>query len=236
MKIFERVSSRIVRTIVSGSYLSLFLRRGVAGNRCALSAQRRRWIALRNLQRNLAHFFVDGSVGGQNIRPAEPVRLAGKIADLPACFLHQQHARGGVPFLQTELPEAVKAPGSYTRKVEGSRAVAAHAVRTQREVPVVVNVGISQAFVYREAGAKQARRKRGHVRHLYLPVIQRRAFTARGGEQLIVKRVEDHACDYRVPLRQTYRDAKTRIAVRKVRRAVQRIDMPAEFRMGSALV
>src|SRR6266481_4833707 len=153
MKIFDTVSSKIVRTIVSGSYLSLFLRRGVAGNRCDLSAQRRRWIAFRNFQRFLALFFVYGSVGGQNRRPAEPVRLAGKIADLPACFLHEQDTRGGVPFLQTELPEAIKAPGSHARKVEGSGAVAADAVRAQREVPIVVNVGIGEALVHREAGA-----------------------------------------------------------------------------------
>src|SRR4029077_13139607 len=69
-----------------------------------------------------------------------------------------------------------------------------------------------------------------------LVAVQRCAFTARGGKQLIVKRVENHPHDYRVPLRQTYRDAKTWIAVRKVRRAVQRIDMPAEFRIRGALV
>src|SRR5713226_5485573 len=69
-----------------------------------------------------------------------------------------------------------------------------------------------------------------------LLAVQRCAFAARGGEQFIVKRVEDDSCDYRVPLRETYRDAKTWIAVRKVRRAVERIDVPAEFRIRGALV
>src|SRR4029077_16881874 len=66
--------------------------------------------------------------------------------------------------------------------------------------------------------------------------IQRGTFAARGGEQLLVKRIEDDPCDYRIPLRQAYRHAKARITVREVGRAVERIAMPAEFGMRGALV
>src|SRR5260221_14727451 len=115
------------------------------------------------LPRYLALLLVYDSVGRQNRRTAELVRLAGKIADLSARFLYEQDTGGGIPFLQAELPEAVEAPRSHAREIESGGAIAAPTVGAQGEVPVVMNVGVVQALVHRKAGAKQDRRNRGYL-------------------------------------------------------------------------
>src|ERR1700732_2921156 len=113
--------------------------------------QRSRRITMRNLQRDLTHLFVNGAVGGENHRPAQTVRLTCKIADFAAGLLNQERAGRGIPRLQAEFPEAIEATGGYASKMERGGAIAAHAVRALRKIPIIVNVGICQTFVHWEA-------------------------------------------------------------------------------------
>src|SRR5712671_6828721 len=117
--------------------------------------QRRCRIALRNLQRYFPHLFVNGAVGGENHRPAQAVRLTREIADFTTSLFDEERTRRGVPFLQAEFPEAVEAAGGHRSEIEGSGTVASDAMGAQRKIPVVVNVGIRQAFVYRKTSAQQ---------------------------------------------------------------------------------
>src|SRR5215471_6621373 len=78
-----------------------------------------------------------------------------EIGDFAAGFLHYQNAGGGVPRVQAELPEAVEASASYGCQIQCRRAVASHAVGSQRKIPVVVNIGIRMALAIRKSGAQQ---------------------------------------------------------------------------------
>jgi hypothetical protein len=193
------------------------------------SAERSGGIALRNLQRDAAHLFVDQGVGGEDHRAAERIRLARKIADFAAGFFDEQHAGGGVPFVQAKFPEAIKAARGHASEIQSGRAVAAHAVRAQRKIPVVVNIGIGQALVNGKTGAEQTRRKRFDFRDADFFPVECGASAARGGIKLVVNRIVDDAGENLVFLRQSDGNAKARIAMSKIRGAIERIDVPAKF-------
>src|SRR5260370_32755460 len=99
-------------------------------------------IALRNLQRHLPHFFVNGAVGRENRRPAQPVGLTCEIADPTAGLFDQERAGGGVPFLQAEFPEAVEAARGHASEIERSGPITPHAVGALRKIPAVMHMGI----------------------------------------------------------------------------------------------
>src|ERR1700737_3946170 len=84
------------------------------------------------------------------------VRLAGKICHIAAGLLTQEYPGGGVPLVEAKFPESFKAAGGHAGEVQRGGAVAAHAVRAQREIPVVVNVGTGYALVRGKARAEQA--------------------------------------------------------------------------------
>src|SRR5258708_31064580 len=102
---------------------------------------------------------MDQTVGGKNHRAAKRIGLIGKIAHLAASFLHEELARGGVPFLKAEFPEAIETASSHACEIKRGGAVAADAVRAQCKIPVVVDVGVGQALVNGKTSAEQAGRK-----------------------------------------------------------------------------
>ena len=58
------------------------------------------------------------SIGGENDGATKLVRIPGEIAHSPSSFFNQQGARGGVPLLQAEFPEAVEAAGRNASQVQ----------------------------------------------------------------------------------------------------------------------
>src|SRR5260370_41865127 len=82
--------------------------------------------------------------------------MAVKIRDGATGFLHEQHSSSGVPRLEAKFPEAIETTGSDAGEIERGGAVAAHAVRAQREIVIVMNIGICETFVNRESSAEQA--------------------------------------------------------------------------------
>src|SRR5260370_33005320 len=110
-------------------------------------------IGLRNLQRPLPHFSVNGAVGRENRRPAQAVGLTCEIADPAAGLFDQERAGGGVPFLPAEFPEAIEAARGHASEIERSGAITPHAVGALRKIPVVMKIGISRWFVCRRVRA-----------------------------------------------------------------------------------
>src|SRR5260370_8997765 len=101
-------------------------------------------IGLRNLQRPLPHFFVNGAVGRENRRPAQPVGLTCEIADPAAGLFDQERAGGGVPFLQAEFPEPVEAAPRHASELGSSGAITPPPVAPQRKIPIIYHLGIDQ--------------------------------------------------------------------------------------------
>jgi len=123
-----------------------------------------------------------------------------KIGDFSACFLNEKHARGGVPTLQTKFPKTVEAPCGDTGEVESCGPIAPHAVRTQGEVIVVVNIRAGLTFVHGESGAEKARRERRNFGNLDLLSIKRSAFAAGCREKFLVNWIVDHADENFIPV------------------------------------
>jgi hypothetical protein len=59
---------------------------------------------------------------------------------------------------------------------------------------------------------------------------------ARGSEKFVVKRIKDCGGEKRFALGKCDRDAEARISVREVGGAIERVDVPAKFRSGSAFM
>ena len=97
----------------------------------------------------------------------------------PSGFFDQQNAGGDIPFVEPEFPEHIEAACGDACEIERRGAVASDAVRAQREIPVVVNVGAGDPFVRGETGAEQAGGELIYFRDLKRLAVQRGALTAR---------------------------------------------------------
>src|ERR1700688_5071937 len=97
--------------------------------------------------------------------------------------------------MQAELPEAFESAACHGCEVHGGRAVTAHAVRAQGEIPVVVNIRILGALYAGEAGAHQTRRQLFYPGHLDFLLVQVCPFTLDGREELSGYRLENYAHD-----------------------------------------
>jgi hypothetical protein len=191
-------------------------------------------IAQRNFVRDASSLFVNQAVGRENHGTSEAVRLAGKIADFAAGFLDQENTRGGVPTVKAEFPESLEATGGDTREIERGGTIAANSVGAEREIPVVMNIGAGLSFVRGEAGAQQTGRERFNLGDVNGLAIQCGASATGGGEKFIVDGVVNDTRDHRIALGKRDRNAEARVAVREIRGAIERIDMPAK--LGGAFV
>ena len=146
-----------------------------------------------------------------------------------ACFLNQKHARSGVPGIQIELPEAVIASAGNIGQVERCRTCSPQAVRAQCDLVIEVNIGILVPFVAGETGAEQGfcqacrfRHVDGRCRSASRPGRARRKTSHR-----VSGRRERPLSSCVILAHQRDGDAKHGKAVRKIRGAIERIDIPA---------
>src|SRR5437879_10265966 len=116
-----------------------------------------------NLPCHLAHFFVNEAVRCKNDRRAQLVWCSFEVADLAASFFNEQNARGDVPLVEAEFPEAVEAPGGHAGQIERRRSVAAHAVGSLSELAVILKIRAASAVPHGKAGAEQACREGGDL-------------------------------------------------------------------------
>src|SRR5262249_44851372 len=146
-----------------------------------------------NVQRDLAHFFVDKAVSRENERSAKVIRLALEIADFAARFFDEQNARGDVPLVEAKFPEAVEAARSDAGKIKRRGAIAADAMRTLREFAIILKIRAQLAIAHRKPGAKQACGKSCGFRDGDFLAVETSAFASRRGVQLVVVRIEHHS-------------------------------------------
>ena len=116
-----------------------------------------------------------------------------KITDFSAGFLDKKYACGCVPPIEAEFPKSIEAADGDACKIQRGGAVATDAVRAEREVVVVVNVGAGFAFVHGEAGAEQAGGERGNFGNCDFVSVEGSAFAPRGGEEFLVDGIVDNA-------------------------------------------
>src|SRR6266481_6625185 len=163
------------------------------------------------------------------------IRLAGEIGDHSAGFLHPQHPRRRVPGLQAKFPESFEAAGRDSAKIQGSRSVAPHAVRSKRETCVISDVRLLAALIRRKSCDEQARSQRVYLRNVYRFVVEVRAFATRRREHFSTHWIKNNADNRLAIFEQSDRDAEAWISVREIRGAIERIDVPAisRFSRGS---
>ena len=175
---------------------------------------------------------MNEAVGGEDDRTAELIGISLKVGDFATGFLNEENARGSVPLVEAEFPEAVEAAGGNTSEIERGGTVAANAVRTLGEFAVILKIRAELAIAHGKAGAKQAGRERSDFGDGDFLAVEGGAFAAGGGVKFIVERIEDHGGQERVTLRQSNGNAEAGVAVSEIRGAVERIDVPAKFGSG----
>ena len=77
------------------------------------------------------HFRVNPAVRSQQFPIAQLVGLPVELRHRSSCFSHQQNARGRVPGMQAEFPEAFKPAAGHRSQVQRGRTVPPHAVGPQ---------------------------------------------------------------------------------------------------------
>jgi len=145
----------------------------------------------RDLLGHGAHLFVDQTVGGEDDGAAQLVRIAGKSLTLPPASFDQEDTCGDVPFRKAEFPEAIEAAARHGGEVQGSGAVAAHAVRVLREVAVVLKMGLSLRLRTGKPVQSRLVESVAFLETWIFLAVEGCAFAAGGGKELIVKGIED---------------------------------------------
>src|SRR5260370_35953942 len=179
---------------------------------------------------------MDQPVGGKNDRAAKLVRIPDKIAHFAAGFFDQQNAGSSVPFRKAEFTETVKAAGCHRGEIERGGTIAAYSVRVLREVAIILKIRAERSVAYRQTSTEQARRKCRIFGNADFLAVEGGAFAACGSKEFIVKRIEDCGSEKRISLRESERNTEARIAMSEIRRAIQRINVPAKFGSRRALM
>src|SRR5215471_18309546 len=105
-------------------------------------------------------------------------------------------------------------------------------MRAQRDLVVKVNIGIFVPFMTRESGAHQTFRQTRHLRNMNWPSIQPGSATLFRGENFVPARIVQDSSDPLTFVLERNRNAEDRIAMSEIRRAIERIDVPAEVAAG----
>ena len=207
----------------------------VLGNVPQGSALRRSGAA-GDFERCRAHLLMDEAVGGEDNRAAEVIGLAFEVADSAARFFDEQHSRSGVPLVQAEFPKAVEATCRDAGEIERGGAITAHAVRALRELAVILKIRAGLAIPHGKTGTEEAGGECGDFGDVNFLAVEGGGFAARGGEEFLVKGVEDDRGEKRVSLGEGDGNAEAGVAVGEIGGAVERIHVPAKLRSRSAFV
>src|ERR1017187_6072170 len=100
------------------------------------------------------------------------VRLAGEIGNSSTSLGDEQYSGGGVPGIQAEFPERLKAATGDRAEIEGRRTVPANTMRSLSKFPVIIHVRAVASLLGRKAGAPQAFRQRLNSRHMYALLVE----------------------------------------------------------------
>jgi hypothetical protein len=169
------------------------------------------------------------SIRRQRFAAGDLERATREVRDLPARLFHNQHARRRVPRIEIEFPESVKSARRHIAQIQRGRPGPPHPVGAQGELVIEINIGVLVPLMTGETGSHQALSQFRRHRHVNCCVVQPRAATELSGEHLVASWIVNHSRD---PLPMAFhgqRNAKHWKAVRKIRCAIQRIDIPLVF-------
>src|SRR5690606_8394680 len=150
-----------------------------------------------------------------------------EVGDAAAGLAYEEYAGGDVPGLDAGVEVGVAAAGGAPGQVERGRAGAAYVLgvlpRLLEAVQVRVETG---ALARRGAGDEHGAGQVFALGDANALVVELGAGAARGDEQFVAQRVEDHAVQRLGAFAQGDRDAPVRNAVQVVAGAVERVDHP----------
>src|ERR1700730_995980 len=177
---------------------------------------------------------MDRRVGGQNAARLELNLSSVEVGDEAACLPHQCDTRRYIPWRQPMLPIRVQPSGRDPGKIEGccSKSAQPRDFLLHGGVLIARKNDVPAAGMRKRAGNDRLR-KLSACSHPQPAIIEKGAFAPLGREQVVAHRIIDDARnDSALPLERD-RDRKMRDAVKKIQRAVERIDDPAVGLVGA---
>src|ERR1700756_3869 len=127
---------------------------------------------------------MDQSIGREHIPIRNREWLPFESRGFAPCFFHYQNSSRGIPCVQVELPESVKAAASNVREIERRRSGTPHAVRPKRQLVIEENIGILVTLVTGESGRDQRLRQLVGLRDFDLLTVQESTFSEFRGKQI----------------------------------------------------
>ena len=154
--------------------------------------------------------------------------LAGKIAERAAGFRDDQRGRSDVPRFEFQFPESVEPAAGDVAKVERRRAAPPNALAASEKPSEEsqIEIGVLAPIVGEARGEQrlvQFMDNGGSDRGF----IQRRALSFDRSEALAPQRIVDQSDNDLAAELDGDRNRDLRVAVREIRRAVERVDDPA---------
>src|ERR1039457_4515003 len=178
----------------------------------------------------LQYLFVDQAVIDQQMRSLESMGLSPHIGTVPSGLGHQQRPGGQVPGIQAELPERVETPAGDIGEVQRSRTAPSYPVRAHRQLVIEVDVHVLAALLAGKSGGDQRIGQAPGRGHVNLAIVEIRARTFFSREHFLAQGIVDHPRDHLVAPCERQCHVESRVAVGKIRGAVQGIYEPAVLR------
>jgi hypothetical protein len=177
---------------------------------------------------------MDRRVGGQNAARLELNLSSVEVGDEAACLPHQCDTRRYIPRRQPMFPIRVQPSGRDPGKIEGccSKSAQPRDFLLHGGVLIARKNDVPAAGMRKRAGNDRLR-KLSACSHPQPAIIEKGAFAPLGREQVVAHRIIDDARNDRALPIERDRDRKMRDAVKKIQRAVERIDDPAVGLVGA---
>ena len=180
----------------------------------------------------LEQFDEDLWGAADDIARLEVAVLAREIAHQSARLGDHQRARRHVPRREAEFPEPVEPSCGDVGEIERGGAFAPHAGRALHHVAQDREVDVEMLeLAEREAGADQAGLDLGALADAHALVVEERPAPARGGVEVVARRIVDHGLRHDVTVLERDRHRVLRIAVEKIGGPVEWIDDPLVLRL-----
>src|SRR5438132_4717352 len=128
--------------------------------------------------------------------------------------------------MQSFFPKSIEPATRYISEIQRGRAIATNRLRVHDEVCEVARELAAFAHVVGKSGAEQRAVQTSGSRNVHSMAVESDAVAALGGEQIVSQRIVNDSYFHSAFELQPNRNAKTRIAMRIICGAVQRIDDP----------
>lgn len=149
-----------------------------------------------SLLQHVQHRVVDPAVGRQDFPHIDRVRVPSKIRDAGARLLRDDAARGRVPRIEFQFPEAVATSGCDVTQIQRRRSPSPDGLRFHQKTPKLSqDRGDAGAKIVRKAGDEQRVEQIIRFGHSERLAIEKGALTPSRGEHLVAGGIVDSAAD-----------------------------------------